>query len=178
MPAPRRIFSPLWFVFGALLGLLTLLSLYAGRRDGGEPLTEQNLKAAKELWAARALADYDCQVLVDGSQQATYSVQVRGGNAVSVVGPGGVSPPTRTWEAWTIDGLLGMIEQEWEQSQGKNRFGAGPNASVLQRVHFHSELGAPFMYRRSILGAPGEVSWRIQSLTGWKKGEQTPIPLQ
>ena len=91
-PSPSNLAKPrtlaqmrrfvLWTLAGIGIGLvITLLGLRWASYDPTPTLTPKLFYAAHERWKAGALLNYDIEVRVNGSQPATYRVEVRNGES-------------------------------------------------------------------------------------------------
>lgn len=146
-------------VFGGIVGIFIL----AGRRD---PLiTRPAFDQAQSRWKGAGIRDYDVEIVVTGTQPATYRVEVRDGHAISAARNGVPLTQPRTFATWSIDGMFGTIETDVRATEKA----AGPPSStatatsptLILRGRFEVERGLPESYFRADWRLNQEVSWRI-----------------
>ena len=107
-------------------------------------LTPEKLEAARRLWAAAQLWDYDVEVTVSGRTRGVYCVQVRGGRPVAGTMNGQPFDPPERARIWTMDELLyTILERDLEND-------AKPDSpSVYTQVEFDPHDGHLIHYLRS-----------------------------
>ena len=112
MSAPTRRLRACWY---ARLGLPAILIATAGC-GGGQDVTPQSVRAAKQLWDRAGIRDYDLDWSVTGSNNAHYFVTVRGGEVrtVEMVGRDGGKSASRSHETslFSVDGLFRTLDVE------------------------------------------------------------------
>jgi len=145
-PARRRNLNWLWvFLAFAALGIAAIAINWT--YNAGQPLTEEKLQAARELWRKNRPADYNLKIVFtkmftssDGSSGTTVDrmdLQVRGGKVVSfllngrepepLLDPQGqrkVEDERRQRESYDIDGLFDAIQEflEIDKREGNRTF--------------------------------------------------------
>ncbi len=139
-----------------------LFALRAWRSDGLAPLTPNEFYAARERWRAVEPPDYDIEIVVRGSQPATYAVQVRNGQAETALRNGKPLNQRRTFGTWSVPGMFSTVERDVEAVQRRDQSEADPNLPRLTlRAEFDPEFSYPACYRRIEWGSPVEVSWEV-----------------
>jgi hypothetical protein len=159
----RRLFA---FIFGlslglagGLLGLMLCLLLYL--RDPMPRIDAQSLDAARARWQAEQPKDYDLKLELTGNQTGRLVVQVREGRPQQVERQPGRSPPQRTWDYWTVPGLLEVVEGELDCAADAAK---DPNAPpIVVRGEFDPRYGYPARFRRTSLGGGAQIGWRVLS---------------
>jgi hypothetical protein len=162
--SPRRIRA---LVVGAILGMMVTAGflIVIGVilfREVVPPLTEADFQAALERWRGHQPKSYDCDIEIFGNRPGTVRVEVRDGVTTKMTRDG-VAPRERsTWEYWTVEGQFDTIERELEMAESsKPVFGASQTARPILNARFHSELGYPEVFRRSVPGVQQEMGWKV-----------------
>lgn len=153
---------------GGVAGLVLVIGfVLRARRDALPPLTPEALQSAHELWKQRDPKNYQMNVVVSGSQSQTYHVEVRDGAATSVTQGNGLTIKRRaSWQYWTIDGLLGVLDHDLRYVHDPARgFGAQPGSAVILRARFDAERGFPAEYERVIISPASQMRWRVLDFT-------------
>lgn len=153
---------------GGVAGLVLVIGfVLRARRDALPPLTPEVLQAAHERWKQRGPKDYQMNVVVMGSQSETYHVEVRGGRPEAVTYGNGLPVKRRaTWQYWTVDGLLGVLDHDLHYLDDPVRgFGANSGSAVILRARFDAELGFPVEYERVILSPASQMRWQVTEFT-------------
>jgi len=141
MTQRAKVHLVLWpsaFVAG-LVGTLVVI------REPTEPLTPSALNAARQQWRDSAVVNYDLSFAMHGS---IYAVQIREGLVVHAE-VNGRKPLTADLEAYSMDGLFDLLEQELENSAGPAGSLGSSAGRPLLRVRFNSKLGYIEKYLRS-----------------------------
>src|SRR6266513_6284895 len=102
-------------VLGVLLTLAGLLTWLWLHRDRTPPLTVEALEAASSRWEKCQVTDYDLEVQLFGQQEGIRRTKVRGGVIVEHTS-NGRTPARRSWDHWSVVGMLATIERELEIS--------------------------------------------------------------
>lgn len=140
-----------------VLGLLLLLLVYL--RDPLPRIDEQGFAAARQRWEAEGPRDYDLKLELTGNQAGRIVVQVREGRPQRVDRQPGTAPPERTWDYWTVAGLLEVIEGELACAETAAK---DPKAApIVVRGEFDPRYGYPARFRRTTLGGGAEIGWRV-----------------
>lgn len=162
---PLRVSSLLAGVaVGGVAGLVLVIGfMLRARRDALPPLTSEALQSAHELWKQRGSKDYQMNIVVTGSQSEIYHVEVRGGRPTGVRYGNGLPVKRRaSWQYWTIDGLLGVLDHDLRYIDDPARgFGAHPGSAVILRARFDAERGFPEEYERVILSPASQMRWKV-----------------
>jgi hypothetical protein len=155
----------LGLVFGlglGLLGLMLFVLLFV--RDSLPRITPADFTAARQRWAAHGPQNYDLKLELTGNQSGQVLVEVRDGKPQRVDRQGGNPPPERTWDSWTVPGLLDVVELELDRAgDAADKPEAAP---VIVRGEFDAEVGYPRRFRRTTLGEGVEIGWRVLSFEG------------
>ncbi len=163
-PAARRQRRSL-HVLAAVLGVLaaTIILMVWSVFSSGErlpPISRQQFEAAKLKWRSVAIENYDIVVNVVGRQSAVYRVEVRDGEVATATRNGHALRQPRTWGSWTVDGMFGTMEIDFNNIE---RVASGdidpftPRVSVFGR--FDAQNGLPLRFRRVMSGFGQEQSW-------------------
>lgn len=159
--SPRR--TGLWLLLGLALAVAALL--LAWRLLPGDPippLSPEQFHAARARWKAIAPQDYNIEIVVRGSQPATYAVQVRDGKAEQALRNGRPLRQRRTFGTWSVPGMFSTIARDVEAVERFNRGKAEPGSPQLRlRAEFDPKYSYPARYRRIQWGSPVEVSWEV-----------------
>jgi Family of unknown function (DUF6174) len=144
---------------------------------GGQDVTPQALRAARQTWERARLRDYDLEWTSSGAQTAHYRVSVRGGVVASVrsVLPDGREIEARTAQpqSFGIDGLFQILEEELAQRQADQPFGQPPGTTAVLRFTPDPQLGYPRSYRRDVLGVPKGIAIDVIRLVRRDKKQET-----
>ena len=158
------------FFLGGTIGLIAAVVAWRLLTGGVTmpALTRTEWDTAFRRWKKADVRDYDVEVVVTGLQAATYSVQVRDGQAVMAARNGHGLPQRRTWTTWTVEGMFETIARDLDSVERHAAGRADSTAPQLQ-LHgsFHTELGYPQQYLRTEMvrfGANREVTWRVTKM--------------
>jgi hypothetical protein len=117
---------------------------------------------ARQRWEANAPPNYDIEVVVRGSQPATYAVEVRDGRPEVALRNGQPLLQRRTFSTWSVPGMFSTMSRDVEVVERFEQGNASPSAPRLAlRAEFDERFGYPTRYRRIEWGSPVEVSWEV-----------------
>ncbi len=162
MDSTRRTPGLFWLVtVSAILGALAVWN-FTGRARSPR-LTHEVLATAKTKWHAAGIRDYSMTVVVKAREDAQHEVEVRGGK-VSRMLTDSVEAPERVWDAWSVDGLLFVLEEEMANAQRpEGPFGVTNPADVFLDATFDGANGLPLHYLRQVSGnSKGSLEWEIR----------------
>ena len=118
--SPRRGSRLRPLVLGIALGLavaLVALAVFAVVARRGPPqLTREAYQSAVERWEENGPADYDLDLELAGNRPGKIHVEVRGGEVVHMTRDGVEPSQKRTWDYWSVPGMLETIDQELEMA--------------------------------------------------------------
>jgi hypothetical protein len=147
---------------------------------GGQDVTAQALRDARATWERANIRDYDLEWGSTGAQRNRYRVFVRGGKvkAVHMLRTDGTSAEVHpaTPEAFGVDGLFMVLEEELAQVQSERPFGQPKGTSVVLRFTPDPKLGYPRHFHRDVLGTPQAVAIDVLRLTPGVTGEVPRLP--
>lgn len=149
----RRTSLRIWLLVTTVAIIAVVVVLIV--RNPLDELTQENLAAARERWAAAGIDDYDAtfEVKQPGMETDVYAIRVRDGRIEKLLRngrPAVVFEP----ENYTIDGLHAILEQDLH---GKGRWlGQSPDDALL-RVRFDEQNGMVRRYLR-VIGGTGKSS--------------------
>jgi hypothetical protein len=108
--------SRAWIWYFVVLALLTITAIsILVWYNPTVPLTPALLAEAKAKWKAHGPRDYDIDMLKKVESTERFHVQVRNGDAVSVLMNGNIALEPRLYPYYTMPALLGYIEEFMEQ---------------------------------------------------------------
>jgi len=139
-----------------------IIALRWWQADPVPTLSPQQFYEAREQWEAAEPANYDIEIVVSGSQPATYEVQVRDGQAEVALRNGQPLRQRRTFGTWSVPGMFSTMlrdVQVVERSSSRNPDPTLPRLTL--RAQFDPQYGYPARYRRIQQGSPVEVSWQV-----------------
>jgi hypothetical protein len=155
------------FVLGAAagIGLGIIPALYLLRQANRDPtptLTPELFHAAHERWKAIAPLNYNIEIHVTGSQPATYSVEVRGGEPQAAWRNGEPLTTRRTFGTWSVPGMFSTISRDIEAIE---RHAAGKADRFTPRLTLRAQFDPthhyPKRYRRIQQWSTVEVAWEV-----------------
>ena len=155
----RRRLLIIGIALGAAAGLWMFFS------DSTPVLDPAALASAKDRWRGRGVMDYTITVLVetDTRRAERIETEVRAGRAVRLVRNG---QAVDLRDAYTVEGLFGLIDREIEMAVGKEagQASGAPRGAKL-RASFHETLGVPMVFKRL---APNRLSLvlTVESIEG------------
>jgi hypothetical protein len=164
----------------ARLGLPTLLIAIAGC-GGGQEVTPEAVRAARQLWTRAGMADYDLDWSVSGPNNARYLVAVRGGEVrkVEMFRPDGgkVELHPEKKQFFGVDGLFLTMDEELAVcSKNEKPFGQPKGTRVVMRFQPDEKLGYPHWYHRDVLGSPMSMAIDVHALTPARPAADGPGP--
>jgi hypothetical protein len=162
----RRRVRPAPLVLGIVLGLaLTLLAIlaFAILNRGSLPrLTEADYRAALARWEAHRPADYNLDLEIAGNRPGKVHVEVRAGQVAHMTRDGVEPKQKRTWEYWSVPGMLDTIGEELEMARDPaGSFDDREATQVVMWAEFDPTYGYPKRYDRVVLGTNFETHWRV-----------------
>ena len=162
-PAPLSSRVGWWVLIAlAVASAAGLLALRWWRADPIPPLAPEQFYEARAKWEQEAPPDYDIEVVVSGSQPATYEVQVRGGQPELALRNGKPLQQRRTFGTWSVPGMFSTMLRDVETVERSTSRNPDPSVPRLRlRAAFDERYGYPSRYRRIQLGSPVEVSWQV-----------------
>lgn len=150
----RRMRLPMLFL-GIAGGALTLLLLQA---KSGEPLTRAALDAARATWKRAAIADYEFEIEVSGTQRGRHAVTVRAGKVAAMTTDGADTKP-HVHKFWTVDGMFDFLEAELDRAE---RRPPGAPGEVILHALFDAGRGYPLRFVRHVTGESGSIEWEMR----------------
>lgn len=152
-------------------------------------MSTRALRGARQTWQSANVRNYDLEWTSTGQRTSHYLVYVRGGRVRSVrmvlsdprqikanhgqkiieVHPG--DP-----EAFGVDGLFRIIEEELDTAQDDEPFGARKGTRVLLKFTPDEALGYPRRYRRDVVGANRSVAIDVRRLETKPAEGIPPLP--
>lgn len=158
--APQMMGCLIGVVMGAIIAIAAMRWLSA---DPTPTLTPERFDQVWEQWKRSPVENYDVQIRVSGTQGAVYEVQVRDGSAVSARRNGEPLLQRRTFETWSVGGMLSTISRDVENLRAWNEHRAKPGTpEVALRAEFDPTYGYPLRYRRIQFGSTVEVAWEVE----------------
>ncbi|MCA9100483.1 MAG: hypothetical protein KDA63_04990 [Planctomycetales bacterium] len=153
--SPLRAF--IWTAVGGTgFGLLAVLVVTAMRTGDRMPeVDDEALAAASERWDRSAPASYDLELRVSGSRDQQVSVEVRDGDVADLSLDGNTPSQRRTWDYWSVPGLLDIIEADLARAED------APPGSVRLFAEFDATYGYPRRYRRIESNAMANAEWNV-----------------
>lgn len=141
-----------------IAGAMMLIRRFAADRL---PLLDQStFLAAREAWIEQRPSDYRITTEVTGRQPATYTVEVRGGQALNAMRNGQPLQDTRTFKTWTVDGMFGTMEYDVDRNAE-----AAASPPLYLGARFDPVWQFPAEYLRIEWGTSFEVAWRVTEFT-------------
>jgi hypothetical protein len=149
------------FVIAAVATAVVVVCLQVFVAERIPALTETRLDQAESLWERTGLHNYDMELKLQGAQPGTVEVQVRAGK-VTAQTRDGRTPPTRTWDYWSVPGLFETLARDMELAADPvHETGAEAGTQWRLRCEFDPQFGYPRRYHRFVSGGGPEVSWRV-----------------
>jgi hypothetical protein len=168
--SPRRGSRPRPLVLGMALGLVValvaMLVFFMVARRGPPQLTREAYQSAVERWEKNGPADYDLDIELSGNRPGKIHVEVRGGEVVHMIRDGVEPSQKRTWDYWSVPGMLETIDQELEMARDPAAAFNSPRVTqMVMWAEFDPRLGYPRSYDRVVLGGDFEVHWKVTRFT-------------
>jgi hypothetical protein len=140
----------------------TFVALRMWRGESMPPLSPAQFHAARARWQAEAPPNYDIEIVVTGSQPATYEVHVRGGQPELALRNGKPLTQRRTFGTWSVPGMFGTMLRDVQAVERLEQPTPDPHAPrLVLHAEFDPKYSYPARYRRIQLGSTVEVSWRV-----------------
>lgn len=153
-----------WWILGSLslAAVAVIITLRWWWGDSIPPLEPSQFYEARAKWDAAGPQDYEIEIVVTGSQPATYEVHVRDGQAEVALRNGQPLRQRRTLGTWSVPGMFSTIQRDVEAVERAASPSADPSLPRLTlRAEFDPQYGYPARYRRIQHGSPVEVSWQV-----------------
>ncbi len=143
--------------FGAVSAWIVVV---AWRYDPSPRISRQELVQAQKLWEESGPENYDVVVQVTGPQEATYWVEVRGGEAVRATRNDYPLTQRRTFDTWTVPGMFATIEEDINNIEKVAEGNAEPQTPhITVRGAFDPQYGYPDWYHRIESTEQQQGSW-------------------
>ncbi len=150
-----------------MLGILAACASVAGC-SGGQEVTSQNIEAAKRLWTASGIRDYDLEY-TSGPYNDHYLVTVHDGavRKVESIQPGGRRIALHPGESryYSVDGLFLTITNELAQLKRDTPFEKPKGTKIVMKFKTDPKLGYPLWYRRDIMGGSQGARFDVIKIT-------------
>jgi hypothetical protein len=163
----------------ARLALAALLVAASG--CGGQEVTPEAVRTAKQLWTRAGIRDYDLDWSVTGPNNAHYLVAVRDSavSQIELIRPDGarsVVHPAET-RMYGVDGLFRTLDEELAVcSKAERPFGQPKGTRVVMRFQPDAKLGYPRWYHRDVLGSSASIAIDVNTLTPVPSAPRRPDP--
>jgi hypothetical protein len=169
-PAPsvlraRRVLRLVAFVLAVVLGtavggVAAWIVVVAWRYDPSPPIRRRELVEAQRMWHDAGPGSYDLVVRVTGPQEATYAVEVRGGEVLRATRNDYPLTQRRTFDTWTVPGMFATIEEDIKNMEKVAEGTAEPQTPhVTVRGAFDPQYGYPAWYHRIESTEQQQGSW-------------------
>lgn len=136
------------------MGFVSVLTAACSEQAGSSVLTQDRLNEAEALWKKAALSEYEYDISVDDTVDATaYHVVVKGGEVTSMT-ERGTMLPRESWSSWSIAGLFDTLQEDL--------MGSG---DPLSEAEFDATRGFPTYYSRQPAPGTPTAEWRIERFT-------------
>jgi hypothetical protein len=136
--------------------------------SGGQPVTDENISAARQVWAKAGIRDYDLEYTT-APASGHFLVTVRDGvvKKVEGVGPGGERSELRLAAPryYSVDGIFTTIADELAQLKQPRPFEQPEGTTIVMKFKPNPELGYPEWYHRDIMGTSRNARIDILRLT-------------
>jgi hypothetical protein len=151
----------------SLLGFLSTCLAFGGC-SGGEVVTADGVKAARQLWSEAGIRDYDLEYTT-APANGHFLVTVRDSEVkkVEAVQPDGLRVMLHPGEPryYSVDGLFVTIADELAQLEKATPFEQPAGTKILMKFKTHLKLGYPEWYRRDIMGTSLSAKIDVIKLT-------------
>ncbi|MCH7728691.1 MAG: hypothetical protein IH991_19725 [Planctomycetes bacterium] len=146
-------------IVGVVVGVFGWLLIHRGNTP---EVSRKSLTVAENRWKASRPTNYKVEIEVFGRQAATYSVEVRGRDVVSMARNG--FQMTRLVNTWTVNGMFNTIKADLDRNA---RVAEGKAPAEIQLVELHgafdSDYGFPQRYHRLPLGNEPDIAWEVKA---------------
>lgn len=149
---------------GGGLALLLALAVLIWMRGGTRlaPVTDASLALARQQWEQNRPPNYDMTIRVNTDKESIYQVQVRNGVPKAMWQNDQPRTERRSMDAWTVDGMLDVIDLDLETISRRASGGDAANLPQLAlRGQFDHKWGIPRQYYRIDSRSNHEVAWEI-----------------
>lgn len=121
-------------------------------------LTSDILVAAEQKWHTHRPPSYELVVEMSGDRVETgrFEIEVRSGEIANAK-RNGLTIPANTAEAYTMDGLFHVLEQELGLAEKPATLGAPEGYSVYTTAKFDDATGRLIRYRRIVGGTSNSI---------------------
>jgi hypothetical protein len=115
------------------------------------------------------------EIELSGQREGSLKVKVRGGHVVEHTN-NGRTPPRRSWDAWSVEGMLETIERELEISADDVAASQQGASQMVLRAQFDEHYGYPRKFHRLALGAGQgaanrDIRWEVTRFEPLTAGE-------
>jgi hypothetical protein len=142
--------------------------LAAGGCSGGQDVTADGIKAARELWSKAGIRDYELEYTTTPAN-GHFLVTVHDGEVkkVEAIQPGGTRVELHPGAPryYSVDGLFLTIADELAQLEKPSPFEQPKGTRILMKFKTNPELGYPEWYCRDIMGASQSARIDVIKLT-------------
>ena len=142
--------------------------LASGGCSGGQDVSADGIKAARELWSKAGIRDYELEYTT-APANGHFLVTVHDGEVKKVesIQPGGtrVEMHPGAPRYYSVNGLFVTIADELAQLEKPNPFEQPKGTRILMKFKTNPELGYPEWYRRDIMGASQSARIDVIKLT-------------
>jgi Family of unknown function (DUF6174) len=142
--------------------------LAAGGCSGGQDVTADGIKAARQLWSKAGIRDYELEYTT-APANGHFVVTVRDSEVkkIEAIQPGGARVELHPGAPryYSVDGLFVTIADELAQLEKPNPFEQPKGTRILMKFKTNPELGYPEWYHRDIMGASQSARIDVIKLT-------------
>jgi hypothetical protein len=150
-----------------LVGFLSTCLVFVGC-SGGQVVTADGVKAARQLWSEAGIRDYDLEYTT-APASGHFLVTVRDSDVkkVEAIQPDGARVVLRPGAPryYSVDGLFVTIADELAQLEKPNPFERPAGTKILMKFKPHPKLGYPEWYRREVMGTSASAKIDVIKLT-------------
>lgn len=164
-PSVRPGWGRWFFLLALLVSIVSLIWLVRARFGDPTPeITGEGFSSARDKWREASLENYDIEIEVNNAGRIeTYHVRVRQGFAESAERNGAPLSNRRTFETWSVPGMFGTVDSDWQNIEKHLSHTADANTLQLTvKAEFDPKWGYPAKYRRIEWGSMREISWRVK----------------
>jgi len=129
-------------------------------------LTPDLLVAAEQKWNAHRPPSYELVVEMSGDRVETgrFEIEVQSGE-IANARRNGLPIPASTAQAYTVDGLFHILEQELGLAERPATLGAPEGYSVYTTARFDDATGRLIRYRRIVGGTSNSIDVNVVGFT-------------